>query len=168
MHHHPAWLLGIRPGLDSSPRVTSPAMILYTILHVRWPPTRVASNDCDWLPSHFNTIEATFRSRSNTTGQQSLCQQDGARIRGTEKAGAGAAERTRTGVRHVALEIRPVGPLSLTGCPVDEAEVRKTHHKYGYYLDKCLYNEVRAPAMTNNRSMTDIAMAGRRHVFGPP
>ena len=24
----------------------------------------------------------------------------------------------------------------------DEAEVRKTHHKYGYYLDKCLYNEV--------------------------
>jgi hypothetical protein len=25
----------------------------------------------------------------------------------------------------------------------DEAEVRKTHHKYGYYLDKCLYNEVR-------------------------
>lgn len=25
----------------------------------------------------------------------------------------------------------------------DEAEVRKTHFKYGYYLDKCLYNEVR-------------------------
>ena len=24
----------------------------------------------------------------------------------------------------------------------DEAEVRKIHHKYGYYLDKCLYNEV--------------------------
>ncbi|KAJ0116667.1 hypothetical protein J7T55_009817 [Diaporthe amygdali] len=24
----------------------------------------------------------------------------------------------------------------------DEAEVRKTHFKYGYYLDKCLYNEV--------------------------
>ncbi|KAI0480255.1 hypothetical protein GGR56DRAFT_625268 [Xylariaceae sp. FL0804] len=24
----------------------------------------------------------------------------------------------------------------------DEAEVRKVHHKYGYYLDKCLYNEV--------------------------
>ncbi|KAK4141521.1 SnoaL-like domain-containing protein [Dichotomopilus funicola] len=24
----------------------------------------------------------------------------------------------------------------------DEAEVRKSHHKYGYYLDKCLYNEV--------------------------
>ena len=25
----------------------------------------------------------------------------------------------------------------------DEAEVRKVHFKYGYYLDKCLYNEVR-------------------------
>lgn len=25
----------------------------------------------------------------------------------------------------------------------DESEVRKTHFKYGYYLDKCLYNEVR-------------------------
>jgi hypothetical protein len=25
----------------------------------------------------------------------------------------------------------------------DEAEVRKTHFKYGYYLDKCLYDEVR-------------------------
>lgn len=24
----------------------------------------------------------------------------------------------------------------------DEAEVRKIHFKYGYYLDKCLYNEV--------------------------
>lgn len=24
----------------------------------------------------------------------------------------------------------------------DESEVRKTHFKYGYYLDKCLYNEV--------------------------
>ncbi|KAL1839254.1 hypothetical protein VTJ49DRAFT_1691 [Mycothermus thermophilus] len=24
----------------------------------------------------------------------------------------------------------------------DEAEIRKIHHKYGYYLDKCLYNEV--------------------------
>jgi len=24
----------------------------------------------------------------------------------------------------------------------EEAEVRKIHHKYGYYLDKCLYNEV--------------------------
>jgi len=24
----------------------------------------------------------------------------------------------------------------------DEAEVRKVHFKYGYYLDKCLYNEV--------------------------
>ncbi|KAL6241953.1 hypothetical protein RBB50_011198 [Rhinocladiella similis] len=24
----------------------------------------------------------------------------------------------------------------------DEAEIRKTHFKYGYYLDKCLYNEV--------------------------
>lgn len=24
----------------------------------------------------------------------------------------------------------------------DEAEVRKTHFKYGYYLDKCLYDEV--------------------------
>ncbi len=23
----------------------------------------------------------------------------------------------------------------------DEAEVRKVHFKYGYYLDKCLYNE---------------------------
>ncbi len=26
----------------------------------------------------------------------------------------------------------------------DEAEVRKVHFKYGYYLDKCLYNEVRS------------------------
>lgn len=25
---------------------------------------------------------------------------------------------------------------------LDEAEVRKTHFKYGYYLDKCLYDEV--------------------------
>ena len=24
----------------------------------------------------------------------------------------------------------------------DEAEVRKIHFKYGYYLDKCLYDEV--------------------------
>ena len=24
-----------------------------------------------------------------------------------------------------------------------ESEVRKLHHKYGYYLDKCLYKEVR-------------------------
>lgn len=24
----------------------------------------------------------------------------------------------------------------------DEAEVRKLHHKYGYYLDKCLYKQV--------------------------
>lgn len=23
----------------------------------------------------------------------------------------------------------------------DEAEVRKVHFKYGYYLDKCMYNE---------------------------
>jgi hypothetical protein len=27
----------------------------------------------------------------------------------------------------------------------DEAEVRKVHFKYGYYLDKCLYNEVGPP-----------------------
>ena len=25
---------------------------------------------------------------------------------------------------------------------LDESEVRKLHHKYGYYLDKCLYQEV--------------------------
>jgi hypothetical protein len=25
----------------------------------------------------------------------------------------------------------------------DESEIRKLHHKYGYYLDKCLYQEVR-------------------------
>lgn len=30
-------------------------------------------------------------------------------------------------------------------CFSDESEVRKTHFKYGYYLDKCLYNEVRPP-----------------------
>ena len=24
----------------------------------------------------------------------------------------------------------------------DEAEIRKLHFKYGYYLDKCLYKEV--------------------------
>lgn len=24
----------------------------------------------------------------------------------------------------------------------DEAEIRKLHFKYGYYLDKCLYQEV--------------------------
>ena len=26
----------------------------------------------------------------------------------------------------------------------DEAEIRKIHFKYGYYLDKCLYNEVKS------------------------
>lgn len=41
------------------------------------------------------------------------------------------------------LQFGICGLGSLT-VPVDEAEVRKTHHKYGYYLDKCLYNEVRA------------------------
>lgn len=30
----------------------------------------------------------------------------------------------------------------ITDTSPDEAEVRKTHFKYGYYLDKCLYNEV--------------------------
>ena len=32
MHHRPACLLGIRPGHGSG-RVTSPVMILYTVLH---------------------------------------------------------------------------------------------------------------------------------------
>lgn len=27
----------------------------------------------------------------------------------------------------------------------DEAEIKKLHHKYGYYLDKCLYKEVHIP-----------------------
>jgi hypothetical protein len=28
------------------------------------------------------------------------------------------------------------------GVRQDEAEIRKVHFKYGYYLDKCLYKEV--------------------------
>jgi hypothetical protein len=27
----------------------------------------------------------------------------------------------------------------------DEGEIKKLHFKYGYYLDKCLYQEVRIP-----------------------
>lgn len=40
--------------------------------------------------------------------------------------------------------LREQKPLSLVSNVIraDEAEVRKTHFKYGYYLDKCLYNEV--------------------------
>lgn len=30
----------------------------------------------------------------------------------------------------------------MTDSGADEAEIRKVHFKYGYYLDKCLYNEV--------------------------
>lgn len=41
--------------------------------------------------------------------------------------------------RNLASPIR--GNCADTSCP-DEAEVRKIHFKYGYYLDKCLYNEV--------------------------
>lgn len=38
----------------------------------------------------------------------------------------------------------------------DEAEVRKVHFKYGYYLDKCLYNEVCifSRLISINRSLT--------------
>jgi hypothetical protein len=33
--------------------------------------------------------------------------------------------------------------LSTTDVCSDEAEIKKLHFKYGYYLDKCLYQEVK-------------------------
>lgn len=34
------------------------------------------------------------------------------------------------------------GIFLLTLPNTDESEVKKLHYKYGYYLDKCLYQEV--------------------------
>jgi hypothetical protein len=33
--------------------------------------------------------------------------------------------------------------VEVTHIAAGESDVRKLHHKYGYYLDKCLYKEVR-------------------------
>ncbi|KAK3485221.1 SnoaL-like domain-containing protein [Neurospora hispaniola] len=44
----------------------------------------------------------------------------------------------------------------------DEAEIRKTHHKYGYYLDKCLYNEV--VDLFSNRPDTFVEFLGSRYL----
>ena len=35
------------------------------------------------------------------------------------------------------------GVWNITHTILDEAEIRKTHFKYGYYIDKCLYSEAR-------------------------
>lgn len=43
----------------------------------------------------------------------------------------------------------------------DEAEVRKTHHKYGYYLDKCLYDEV--VEMFSNHPDAYVEFLGSRY-----
>jgi hypothetical protein len=34
----------------------------------------------------------------------------------------------------------------------DEAEIKKLHFKYGYYLDKCLYQEVKIPSIPQTSS----------------
>ncbi|KAK1779601.1 SnoaL-like domain-containing protein [Copromyces sp. CBS 386.78] len=44
----------------------------------------------------------------------------------------------------------------------DEAEIRKTHHKYGYYLDKCLYNQV--VNLFSNRPDTLVEFLGSRYL----
>jgi hypothetical protein len=52
----------------------------------------------------------------------------------------------------------------------DEAEVRKVHFKYGYFLDKCLYNEVSIypSARWIGAGHAHMKHLGRGHVLGPP
>ncbi|OCT52571.1 hypothetical protein CLCR_11095 [Cladophialophora carrionii] len=43
---------------------------------------------------------------------------------------------------HAKLQKVEAKPSMLSQWILDEAEIRKVHFKYGYYLDKCLYQEV--------------------------